>query len=164
MKVWDEKGRLFGKINLFDLLVILAVLLVVAGLLYRSVSNQRLSQAASDTTEWIATVKFAAVEPGIADAMRMDDRIFFDADGYVNAKVGEVWEKPAQITVQTSDDQLALVADPYLMDVFADVVIQDINGDGTLKVGRYAVATGGRFALKTFHVYSEGIVIAIRKP
>ena len=164
MKLMDEKGRLFGKINLFDLLVILAVVVVIAGIGYKVLSDRRQSAAAQNTTDWIVTVKFAAVEPGLADAFRADSQIFYDTDGPVNAKVGDVREEPALVTVATSDGRLVLAQDPRLMDVYADVNVKDANGDGVLKVGRYSLGTGGKFALKTFYAYSEGVVIAIRKP
>ncbi len=164
MKFMDEKGRLFGKINLFDLLVILAVLAVVAGVGYKLVSNGRQSAAAKNTTDWVITVKFAAVEPGLADAFRADSQIFYDTDGPVNARVGSVREEPAQVTVPTSDGRLVLAQDPRLLDVYAEVNVKDTNGDGVLKVGRYSLGTGGKFALKTFYAYSEGVVISIRKP
>ena len=35
MKILDEKGRLFGKINLVDLLIILLVLLLIAAVCWR---------------------------------------------------------------------------------------------------------------------------------
>ncbi len=164
MKLMDEKGRLFGKINLFDLLVILAILAVVAGVGYKLLSDRKQSAAAQNTTDWVVTVKFAAVEPGLADAFRLDSQIFYDTDGPVNATIGTVREEPAWETVPTADGRLVLAQDPRLMDVYAEVNVKDANGDGLLKVGRYSIGTGGKFAIKTFYAYSEGVVISIRKP
>ena len=40
MKVIDEKGRLFGKVNLIDLLVILIIVLAAAALLWKFAGNK----------------------------------------------------------------------------------------------------------------------------
>ncbi len=161
MKMMDEKGRLFGKINLFDLLVILAVLVVIAGVGYKLLSNKNDAEKASNTTLYVATIRCAAVEPGFADALKKDDRLFFDLDNYVNAKIVAVREEKALISTPTTNGALVLAEDPRLLDVSVDIAIDDVNGDGLLKVGRYSVGVGGKFAIKTFYAYAEGVVTAI---
>lgn len=46
MKIVDEKGRLFGKINLIDLLVILLVIAAAAAVIWKTVGNKAAESAA----------------------------------------------------------------------------------------------------------------------
>ncbi len=164
MKLMDEKGRLFGKVNLFDLLVLLAILAVVAGVGYKLLSNRQQEQAAQNTTDWIVTIKASGMEPGFAEALRKDDKIYYDTDGYVNATISDVREEPAMVNVPTAIGTLVLAEDPRLKDVYVDVLVQDASGDIGVKIGRYTVATGNKIAIKTIYAfYDQGIVIDMRK-
>lgn len=64
MKFLDEKGRLFGKINLIDLLVVLMVIIVVAAVAWK-LGGSKLQDALSN--EQIPTVKYEVVCPGISN-------------------------------------------------------------------------------------------------
>lgn len=165
MKLMDEKGRLFGKINLFDLLVLLAILAVAAGVGYKMLSNQKQALAAQKTQDWVVTVKASAMEPGFADALRKDNKIYYDTDPKTNATITDVREEPAQVTVPTADGKLVLATDPRLMDVYIDLLVKDITSDPGVKISRYSVATGNKIAIKTVYAfYDQGIVVEMHMP
>ncbi|NLO98847.1 MAG: DUF4330 domain-containing protein [Clostridiaceae bacterium] len=164
MKVIDEKGRLFGKINLFDLIVLLALLIAVSAVGYKVISDKMKSAGITPTTTYIVTVKSLAMPPSYTEALKKDDRIYYDNFGFVNAKIVGVSEEPAMITVQTSDGRLIETQSPNLVDVTIDIEVVDSHDTPDIRVGRYAVAVGGKLTVKT--IYAMGMdsdVIAIRE-
>jgi len=164
MKVIDEKGRVFGKINIFDLLVLLALLVAIGGVGYKVISDKRKAAGTVPTTTYIVTVKTPAMLPSYAEALRKDDRIYYDNFGFVNAKIIDVREEPAMMTVQTADGRLVETQSPNLVDVIIDIEVKDAHDTPDIRIGRYAVAVGGKLTVKT--IYAMGMdsdVIAIRE-
>lgn len=164
MKVIDEKGRIFGKINIFDLIILLSLLIAIGAVGYKVISDKMKASGIAPTTTYIVTVKSLAMSPSYTEALKKDDKIYFDNFGYVNAKIVGVSEEPAMITVQTSDGNLIETQSPNLVDVTVDIEVIDSHDTPDIRVGRYAVAVGGKFTVKT--IYAMGMdseVIAIRE-
>ena len=59
MKVVDEKGKLFGKINLIDLIVIVVLILIVAAVVWKVAGNR--IQSAVDNMGSVPTVRYEVV-------------------------------------------------------------------------------------------------------
>lgn len=164
MKVIDEKGRVFGKINIFDLIVLLALLIAVFGVGYKVISDKKKALGSVSTTTYIVTVRSPAMLPSYVEALKKDNRIYYDNYGFVNAKIIDVREEPAMITVQTADGRLIETQSPNLVDVTVDIEVEDSHDTPDIRVGRYAVAVGGKFTVKTIYAMgSDSDVIAIRE-
>ena len=58
MKIIDEKGRLFGKINLIDLLVIVLVIAIIAAVGWKLVGKKAAASVSDNTHEMTFTVLF----------------------------------------------------------------------------------------------------------
>lgn len=156
-------GKRAFKLNVFDLLVILAIVIVVAAVGLKWINDKTAAKQSSIREKYIATLKISAVEPSLATYLDKDKRIYFDTDGYVNATIGEVRTEPASVVYADANGTAVRSEDPYLVDIFVDVLIDDVAGDALLKIGRYSVHVGGKLAIKTFYVYGEGVVVDIQK-
>lgn len=164
MKVIDEKGRIFGKINIFDLFVLLALLIAIFAVGYKVINDRIKASGTAPTTTYIVTVKSYAMSPSYTQALKRDDRIYYDNFGFVNAKIVGVSEESAMITVQTADGKLIETQSPNLVDVTVEIEVADSHDTPDIRVGRYAVAVGGKLTVKT--IYAMGLdsdVIAIRE-
>ncbi len=153
MKVIDEKGRLFGKINIFDLIILLALLIGIGAVGYKVISNRM--KPLAPTTTYIVTVESLAMPASYTEALKKDDKLYFDNFGYVNAKIVGVSEEPAMITVQTTDGSLIETKSPNLVDVTVELEVIDSHDTPDIRIGRYAVAVGGKFTVKT--IYAMGM-------
>lgn len=164
MKFIDEKGRLFGKINIFDFLILVALVLLIGGVGYKVIENKRESSGQIPTKTYVFTVKCEAMPDEFADALQKDERIYYDNDGFVNGKVVGVKEVPAKLMVETDDGRVVETESPTLKDVTVDIEVADKLNDPDIKVGRYSVAVGGKFTVKTIYAMgSEGIVMDIQE-
>lgn len=164
MKLIDEKGRLFGKINIFDFIVLLAVVLVVGGVSYKLIQSNKEKAGLIPTKAYIITVKSASMPDTFSKALQKDSRIYYDNDGFVNAKIVNITELPAAVTIQTEDGKLIEAESPTLKDVYVDLEIIDKLDEPDIKVGRYTVAVGGKFTVKTIYAMgSESLVMDIKE-
>ena len=164
MKIIDEKGKIFGKINIFDLIVLIALVIFVGVVGYKYVNNKRQANNMIPTKTYIITVKTFAMPPTYSEALKKDERIYYDSDKFVNAKIVDVREEPAIITVQTADGQLIEAESVELKDVTIDIEVEDSLAADDIRVGRYAVAVGGKFTVKTIYAMgSDSLVLDIRE-
>jgi len=160
MKLIDERGRLFGLINLFDLMALIALVVVLTAVGMRLVDKSNEKQAKAQAKTWVATIKCPSVPDSFAESVMKDNRIYYETDGFVNARVVEIKEEEAEFLSVIPVDGTAVVYDPNLKDVYVKVEIQDDPGDEGVKVGRYAVCVGGSFPIKTPYAYStNGLVL-----
>ncbi len=113
MPLIDPQGKLFGKVNILDLLVVLIVVGVLAflGLKYFSPSdNQAYAQ------DCLVTIAWGNVEPDIAQWVKVGDQAT-DGGGNVLLEVAEVTVRPARVPVTTADGQIKVIDHPHLKSV-----------------------------------------------
>lgn len=163
MKLIDGKGRLFGLINIFDLLVLLALFIVMAAVGFKLAERNKASKVVAQTKTWVAIVKCPSMPDKFAGILQKDPRIFYETDGFVNAKVVGATEEDAVIMF-ASGGQLVEGHDPILKDVYVQIEIEDDTRDAAIKVGRYAVCVGGKLTVKTLYAASvEGLVMDLHE-
>lgn len=165
MKLIDEKGRLFKIINVFDLIVLAAVLLAVALVGYKVIQNSKGKQTVVNETTYIMVVKCPGVPVKFMENLMKEPRIFYEANGgFVNAKIINAREENAVVYSPDADGKLVKGENPDLRDVYVDVQIRDQDGDNAVKIAAYAMVVGGKMTLKTpFAMCTENIILDIYK-
>ncbi len=122
MKIMDEKGRLFGVLNIIDLLIILFAAVVVAVVIMFLSANSTINKA---QTENKITIEVLAVEKDLCDAMKVDKRIY---DRVQNKSLGtlvDVRVKPAEeynISLQTGEHIKSAVPERYNVELDINTV------------------------------------------
>ncbi len=113
MKIMDEKGRLFGVLNIIDLLIILFAAVVAAVVIMFLSANSTINKV---QTENKITIEVLAVEKDLCDAMKVDKKIY---DRVQNKSLGtlvDVRVKPAEeynISLQTGEHIKSKVPERY---------------------------------------------------
>lgn len=86
MKIIDEKGRLFGKLNLIDLLVIVLVLAVVFAVVWKTVGQKAVENASAQALRVEYTVLCADTPKEVCDFAQtqvgeklLNNAVFLDA-------------------------------------------------------------------------------------
>ena len=90
MKIIDRNGRLFGKISVIDVLVILVVIVMAAALYFKS--NQ--THTGTAVTEQTITfqVRARGVDNFVADAIRVDDYLYDQSYSSGGQPLGQIIE------------------------------------------------------------------------
>lgn len=129
MPLLDNKGRLFGKINLFDLLVLLLIIGVIAFLGYKFL----FAPTTPFAEDCLVTLSWANVEPDVAQWVRVGDRAT-DGAGNTLLEVTEVVVRPARVPVNTADGQVVVVDHPHLKSVILKAHAPKIASTGLFEL------------------------------
>jgi hypothetical protein len=111
----DKEGKLFGKINIIDLVVLLAVLLLVAGFLYRG----RDHTIAQPHTVAIRVV-CPFVYPDVDNNIKAGDQLVASG-ALMPVYIKKVEVKQALTTVSKPDGSMVLSTNPFRKDIFLDI-------------------------------------------
>lgn len=164
MKLIDDKGRILGKINIFDLIFILAVIVIVGAVGYKLTKNNQEEKNVPVAKTYIVSVKAAAMPDTFAENLEKDKRIYYTAEDFVNATIVGIREVPAVIEVQTSDGKLVNAESPNLKDVYIDLEVKDISKEPDIRIGKTAVAVGFKLNIKTIYAAAiDCIVLDIKE-
>jgi hypothetical protein len=134
-KLIDENGRLFGKISVIDIFVILIVL--IAGVaLYVKYNVLETTTTAAETTPITYTLTVRTVRDYTIESLRPGDLLFDKTGGGGNSvgKITDVSYTEARLPSELADGRLVMGSyeDRY------DVVIT-VTADGNVSDGRYLV-------------------------
>ncbi len=160
----DEKGRLFGKINIVDLLVILVVIIaaVVLGMKFLKPGSSGAVGGGSTTTHVEYTVLVESVQPAVYESIKENyiPSTLMASGELLDGQVTAVEAKPhgGDITVSTSGDTVALTADKGLLDLTFTVECNVANPI-TTELGTQEVRVGKSHILKTDKFELNGVIL-----
>lgn len=153
MKLVDEKGRLFGLINPLDLVILLAVVALVAGL---ATKTKTIVQTTSTEIQFEAM--FKRVHPEVAANVKANEPLV-GAGGFVeDAKIESIRIVPSKTSQANAQGQMVISEDPHFKDIH--VVVRGISRSPTVdfKVGGQEIKAGKEYWLKTQFVQLQGVV------
>lgn len=161
-KILDEKGRLFGVINIVDVIVIILAIVIVCGVYVKFSHNERTSAASSSLQTITYQMKVPAVRNGIADNLRAGDKIW---DQENDVEIGTI--KNVQVTQAKRAE--ALIDGTYAEGSVQDRydVILTIEGGCQILNGRYYMSKSDEISVnhekKSYTKYCKftGTVIGI---
>lgn len=140
MKFLDERGKLFGIINLIDLAVVLLLVFLAAGVYYKS---ERLTEQTPLTTTPI-TMEFLALDVPevVAGQIKAGDGAWDrDTNSYLG-KIIKVEVRPAQMMTPTADGKQVLAQLPTRQDVLMTIQGEGQVSESDVRLGRRDVRAG----------------------
>ncbi len=148
MKWMDEKGRLFGKVNLFDLLVVLLIVVGAIGISMRVITP---SKQALPTQTATYTLKISGVQEFAVDAFAKGDQIY--EDGTLLGELAEVPKVEQCETLELQPDGTeGMVVHPLLYDITLEMKTDQFRADKGYHIGTNEMLNG------TGHVISNGFI------
>jgi len=129
----DKQGKLFGRVSIIDLVIVLAIILVIVGVFYRGKGT---SVAVQPSTVQIKVV-CPFVYPDVVKNIKVGDQLVAN-NQLVPVYIKEVEVKAAATTVSKPDGSMILTTNPFRKDIF--VVIE---GE-TTAVSPHEIMLGGQ--------------------
>lgn len=116
----DKKGRLFGKINIIDLCIILLIVSAVAVTLikFNAAGNGGNTEK---NTEIVYTLKVASVRDYTVNQFVEGDNLYDDETGKYIGKIVSVEKKPDMVYVVKADGTYAISEKPERYDAYITV-------------------------------------------
>lgn len=158
MKFVDERGRLFGIINIVDMLVMLAVLLVLGGAYYKTRGGGAVAGAEN-------TVRFTVLapiqRPEVAAAIKVGDRIV-SGSSYTGVVIKELKTRPSELVATAADGRRVLTTDPYYLDVIATMEAKTSVSGATINMGGQEIRAGKDYFVKSLTYEVKGTITDVQ--
>ncbi|MGI6550966.1 MAG: DUF4330 domain-containing protein [Syntrophomonadales bacterium] len=129
----DKQGRLFGRISIIDLAIVLAVVLVIFGVFYRG----RGTNVAVDPKTVQIKVVCPFVYPDVVPNIKEGDQLVAN-NQLVPVYIKEVDVRQANTTVSKPDGSMILTENPFRKDIFLVIEGQ------TTAVSPHQIMLGGQ--------------------
>lgn len=149
MKLIDEKGRLFGKINLIDLLVVLLIVAVLAAVVWKLGGNKAAAAVSGSNKKAVYTVEMEDVPADIA--------------AFADTQIGKSLVNDSKVIAAVITDVRTETYDDALGHVRLYVTVEaDASFTGNVyKVGAQEVRVGYEYILKTSEFELTGLICAL---
>jgi len=159
MKIIDEKGKLFGLINIIDLSVVLVVLLVIGGIAYKSIQTETDGE---DIRNVLVTVKCTYLKSeAIPKAFKKGDRLVASNAFVPDAFIEDVSYYTSDYGAETDDGRVVAAKHPLLTDAIITIKAK-VNVSGPImKIGPQEIRIGSTYLVKTSNAEAYGIVESI---
>lgn len=144
MKIIDEKGRLFGKVNLIDLLVILLVLALALAVIWKVVGSKAAEAVKSEPIRVSYTVLCSDVAPELCD--------------FADTQVGEKLLNNAKFLDATITNCESKPAADGLENLYVTVEAAATTSDNIYKVASQEVRVGYEYNIKTQLFELPGVI------
>lgn len=160
MKVLNEKGKLFGIINIVDLLVLLAVIAVVAGVGYKLFAPQ-IADYTQEQVEMTVVVRVRGATTFLQEEVKRNPQIgkkivsgssFTEAE-IVDMQILDYWQQ-----VTTADGEINNALDPVKKDLVFTIKATVAKDTASPMIGTQEVRAGRTFIVKTNDFENNGII------
>ncbi|MDO4732066.1 MAG: DUF4330 domain-containing protein [Bacillota bacterium] len=151
MKLINEKGKLFGIINVVDLLVLLAVVCVLGAIVWQLLGDQ-VNDAISEQAEMTMVVAIAGAHPDLVDEVMRQDiegSKIVTGNQYLDAYVSRVWLEDYVKQIETADGDIVDGTDPTKQDIMVEIKTTVAKDTPSPKIGSQEVRAGRTFIVKT---------------
>lgn len=163
MKLIDEKGRIFSKVNIVDLIVILVIVAVIAAAAVKMTTGNTTDSVAGDEAaqseqQYCYATIIARLQPEeVGNNLKVGDHLVANG-GYTDAEIVDVQMKPADYVGVNAEGQTVKSEHPMWKDITV-VAKQKLDpSDVTLKLGGQEIRVGYDFILKTQMVETKATV------
>lgn len=160
MKLINDKGKLFGIINVVDLLVLLAVVLVVGGVGWR-ILGPKIAEVAAPTTKITVTSRVRGAYPRQLEEMLSHDvpSKLVSGNSYIDgADLVKIDSEPYVVQLPTDDGRLVNAVDPTRIDIIFTVEATVPQGGAVTKIGTQEMRAGRDFTVKTRYIEQSSII------
>lgn len=149
MKLMDEKGRLFGKINLFDLLVLLLVIVGIVGMSTRLIKTDR---ETAEMTTAIYHVEIVGAQEYFKEVYKVGDSLY-EGDTFLGT-VTAVEVTPNKVLKLMPDGSAKMVERNTYFDINLTFTTDRFNTESGYHVDSAEWLAG------TSHVVSNGFAVS----
>ena len=151
MKLVNEKGKLFGLINVVDLLILLVVVLIIGGVGWKLLGTQ-MQNSIAPQVDLVAEVVIVGTPPRIVDEILRQDMIgtpLVGGNEYLPAEITDVQLEPYIMQAIRDDGIIVDATDPSKQDVVFTIKLKVPKGTASPKIGSQELRAGKTFILKT---------------
>ena len=159
MKLIDEKGKLFGKVNIIDLIVVLMVVAIAVAAVVRQTSNRRnVGEFTPGDKQYCYITVFSSLQvPEVGANLKVGQKVVAGGK-FTNAEIVDVKVEPAAYVGTNANGEAVLSEHPLWKDVTVVIKEEIDRSNVALKVGGQEARIGFNYIIKTQDVEANGRV------
>ncbi len=159
MKIVNEKGKLFGIINVVDLIILLAIALAAVAAVYKFAAPAAGEVIAPKADMYVTMRVRAAMDYLESEVLKLTpgERLVSGND-FLDATLVSVESIPYLSAASTADGEYRTANDPQKRDLLITVKGKASKTDPALKIGNQEVRIGRGFIFKTQTVELNAII------
>lgn len=158
----DKKGRIFGKINIIDLVVVILVLCLLGGLIFNLKKKEKeTAPTAGETGVTTITLKLYNSYPELLTSLKVGDTLII-SDSISDFKIVEMSQQKSISTVTTETGEMITAEHPLFVDctlVIEGTATKDALG---ITLGDKVIHINESFEVKTSSYYGSARVLDIQ--
>jgi len=161
MRLIDSRGRIFGTINVIDLLIIVMVLTAAYGFWHARSGAAGLAALRGETRQIEATFVVSNVRPATSSVIKVGDKV---NDSKTNTYLGQVTAvrvEPAEIAVTGPDGRVYESTSKTRQDVWVTLRGSGRVSPNAITLGSNEIRIGTQISLKTNMYAVQSTVMAI---
>ena len=161
MKIVNEKGKLFGLINIIDFSIIVLVLLVGVVVFFKTIGTD-VSPIATGENQQNITVTYRCTVRNTDQIKALNEgdqliSLLNPADAYIKS----ISYSDLQVPISTADGKAVYAPDPIRKELTVKFTMKTKPGNGKITLDSQDVAVGKVFTLKTRSFETQGTIEAI---
>jgi len=160
MKIVNEKGKLFGLINIIDLSIVILILLIGSVFILKAVGKDVVPNSSNEGQNITVTFRGTVRNDAIIKTVKEKDQLISllkPEDAYIKS----VSYAPLQVPASNADGIQVYSADPLRKELTVKFTMKT-SGNGIIKLGSQDICVGSKaFILKTHTFELQGTIEAI---
>lgn len=164
MKIINEKGKLFGLINVVDLLVLVATIAVVAGVGYKLFAPQ-IAEATSKQVPMTVVVRVRGATPFLVEEVQRNDQVgkkIVSGSSYTTATITDMRIEDYVQQVTTADGRIVDATDPSKKDIIFTIETTVAEDTAAPSIGTQEVRAGRTMIVKTNDFETAGNIDSVQ--
>jgi hypothetical protein len=124
----DNRGRLFGKVNIIDMLVLLVVLLIISGVISKfALSDDRSVKSNPNILQY--TVSIADIRNYSADALNVGDKLYDAKTGTYMGEIINKEVKPQRDYITKTNGTIVQAEKPNRLEVLLTIEVPGVENE-----------------------------------
>lgn len=156
----NSKGKLFGKVSIIDILVIILIIAAVVGAYFRFKGNNVV--AVNETTEYYYTISVKEIRESNKNLLEKSIGTKFRLDGKINSSMGELIDTEvfdAEKSLELNDGSIINVTVPERFDVKLTFKVNGSKSDsGYYTPEMQEICVGKEYPITNINCMVTGIV------
>ncbi|MCL5045746.1 MAG: DUF4330 domain-containing protein [Actinobacteria bacterium] len=161
MRLIDDKGRLFGRINVIDLLVVILVLALAGRFSYSRYISKSLKAIRKEQKPIEVVLVVGAVRQPTVDAIRVGSKVMASKTSTLLGEVVKVEAKPANVVFTGNDGRTYEMPSPSRLDVYVTLRGLGQVSENAVFLGDTEVRVGTLIDIRSNIYAGSGVVYQI---
>ena len=163
MKLIDTKGKLFGKISVIDIAIVLCVLCLLATFALNLFGKDNAPVSSVNDVKYSAVFKVYNMYEPYTEPFKIGDTLYSSA-GTLIGEIVEISQKPAYSKLKLADGTYKDFSDGTLIDYYVTVEGVGSDTDSTIKAdGTFSLIPNTDMMVSSKLYYGNAVVLSVEK-